>query len=499
MNILYITLGIIVLFALYDTFFNKKHTIKSNFPIVGRLRYFLEMIGPELRQYWVAHNREENPFNRTWRDYIYASAKGQNNLTGFGSDADFSKPDHFYVKTSAFPTKAKHGRPDTIPCAKVVGPNRKKPYHPKSVINISAMSYGSLGKRATKANNLGAEISGAYHNIGEGGYSSELHGSGDVVFQIGTGYFGCGAVYDNERFFNYAVLSSLVRENPNIKMIEIKLSQGAKPGKGGVLPGKKVTKEIAKIRGIEVGKTVHSPAYHTAFNDVDGLIKMIEEIADLTGLPVGIKSAVGKIKFWEQLSSRMLDTGKGPDFITIDGGEGGTGAATAAFADNMSLPLEQAFASVYPLFTRFGLDNIVWIASGKLGHPTRAAKAFAMGADLINIAREIMISAGCIQAQRCHTGNCPAGIATHKWWLEKGFDVDDKSERVSRFIKTLNKDLMQVTHACGYEHPSEFGMFDIVVNTNDSSVSKTLYEVYNYVKAPVEKYHWDDEKMLTPA
>jgi len=208
---------------------------------------------------------------------------------------------------------------------------------------------------------------------------------------------------------------------------------------------------------------------------------------DLTGLPVGIKSAVGKIDFWDDLASIMAAHGEGPDFITIDGGEGGTGAAPAAFADNMSLPLKEGFSQVYKSFQNYGIANdVFWIASGKLGHPTRAAVAFAMGADSINIAREVMMSVGCIQAQVCHTGKCPAGIATHNWWLEKGINIKDKSERAGTFIKTLNKDILEVTHACGYEHPCEFQTDDIMYNTSDSSRRKTIEELYGYRKETVK-------------
>ncbi len=482
MNIIFYILGIILLIGVYD-FFNKKHTIKSNFPLIGRLRYFLESIGPEMRQYVVAGNREELPFNRVDRSYIYASSKGENNLIGFGSDADFNKPGHFFIKTSALPIR-EINIPSEVKPTKIIGPNRKKPYHPQSIVNISGMSYGALGKRATEANNRGAHIAHAYHNTGEGGYSPEYHGNGaDVVFNLGTSYFGCGHTNpDGTRTFDLSMLVKLVQENPNIKMIEVKLSQGAKPGKGGVLPGDKVTKEIAKIRGIEVGKDVISPAYHSAFDSVHGLVGFVEEIAEATGLPVGIKSAVGKSQFWVDLACAMRVKGEGPDFITIDGGEGGTGAAPAAFADNMSLPFYEAFTTVYKIFKDYyDVDKITWIASGKLGLPSKAVVAFAMGADMINIAREVMISAGCIQAQKCHVGNCPAGIATHKWWLEKGFNIEDKSERVGRFIKTLRKDILQSAYACGYNHPSQFKMDDVVMCTNSSN-RNTLKEIYGYEK-----------------
>lgn len=482
MNIIFYILGIILLIGVYDLF-SKKHTIKSNFPIIGRLRYFLESIGPEMRQYLVAGNREELPFNRVDRSYIYASSKGENNLIGFGSDADFNRPGHFFIKTAALPIR-EINIPSEVKPTKIIGLNRKNPYHPQSIVNISGMSYGALGKRATEANNRGAKIAHAYHNTGEGGYSPQYHGNGaDVVFNLGTSYFGCGHTNsDGTRAFDLDMLVKLVQDNPNIKMIEVKLSQGAKPGKGGVLPGDKVTKEIAEIRGIEVGKDVISPAYHSAFDSVDGLIGFVEKIADATGLPVGIKSAVGKVDFWVELASRMQNRREGPDFITIDGGEGGTGAAPAAFADNMSLPFYEAFTSVYKIFKDYhDVNKVVWIASGKLGLPSKAVVAFAMGADMINIAREVMISAGCIQAQKCHVGNCPAGIATHKWWLEKGFNIDDKSERVGRFIKTLRKDILQSAYACGYTHPSEFKMDDVVMCTNASN-RNTLKEIYGYEK-----------------
>ena len=481
-------LAFLVLVFISDVFINKKHTILRNFPVVGHIRYFLESIGPELRQYLVAQNREEQPFNRVERSYVYASAKKQNNMQGFGSDADFRKPGHFFFKQATFPYGAvkqdswfdKPITADYLPCAKIVGPHRQKPYQPKSVINISAMSYGALGSKATTANNKGAGLAGAYHNTGEGGFSDYHNNGADVVFQVGTAYYGCR---DEKGKFSMDVLVKLVKDYPNIKMIEIKLSQGAKPGKGGILPAEKVTPEIASIRGIKPYTASISPGYHTEFSNANELVIFIERVAAETGLPVGIKSAVGRLDFWVQLAYEMEKNGWGPDFITIDGGEGGTGAAPAAFADNVSLPFEVAFTSVYSIFQKAGLHNkIVFIGSAKLGLPSNAVKAFAMGVDMINLAREILMSIGCIQAQKCHTGNCPAGIATNKWWLQKGLDIESKSERVESYIHMLRKDILEITHAMGFEHPAEVRMSAVAVNHKDGFANATLCDIYHYEK-----------------
>ena len=279
-------------------------------------------------------------------------------------------------------------------------------------------------------------------------------------------------------------LIRLVKDNPNIKMIEIKLSQGAKPGKGGILPAEKVTKEIADIRKIPVGQASISPGYHSAFSNVKELVLFIEEVADLTGLPVGIKSAVGDEYFWYDLAFYMKECNGGLDFITIDGGEGGTGAAPAAFADNVSLPFDVAFSTVYNIMQKSELhNNIVFIGSAKLGLPAEAIKAFALGVDMINMAREILIANGCIQAQKCHTGNCPTLIATNK--KQSLYNVADKSQRVASFISTLRKDILEITHACGYEHPCQIQTSDIDINTSNSSVPVPLYKVYGYQKRNV--------------
>lgn len=480
----------LILVAVWDIFIQKKHTIKHNYPIVGHLRYWLESIGPEMRQYFVANNREELPFNRIERGWIYASAKKENNYEGFGSDRDLYAHQHIFVKNRmmAYAVPKNHPNeidPTFIPCAKVMGAynNRKKPYRPASVINVSAMSFGSLSAAAVEALNIGVSKANAYHNTGEGGLSPYHKQGGDVIFHFGTGYFG---VRTEDGNFSLPKLKKLVDENPCIKAIEIKLSQGAKPGKGGVLPGAKITPELAEIRGVEVGKDVLSPATHKAFSNVKELMALIEEIANETGLPVGIKGAIGKLDQWEELADMMLETGKGPDFITVDGGEGGTGAAPPSFADHVSLLWVYGFSSLYRVFLERKLtDRIVFVGSGKLGFPAKAAMAFAMGVDCINVAREAMMSIGCIQAQVCHTNRCPTGIATQKKWLQNGINIPLKSDRLAQYFKTFQKEFLEITHAAGYEHPCEFTMDDIQVNVDDNELNKSLTSTYGYQKSKV--------------
>lgn len=478
---------VLVIIALRDIFFQRKHTISHNFPVIGHLRYWLEHIGPELRQYLVANNREELPFNRIERGWIYASAKKENNYEGFGTDRDIYAHHHIFINNAMMAFQLKEGHPNTldktfIPCAKVMGLHnkRRKPYRPGSVINVSAMSFGSLSAKAVESLNKGVQLAGAYHNTGEGGLSPYHCHGGDVVFHFGTGYFGVRAA---DGGFSMEKMVKLVEENPFIKAIEIKLSQGAKPGKGGVLPGAKITPELAKIRGVEVGKDVLSPPNHTAFSNVPELLQFIEAIAEATGLPVGIKAAIGKLDEWEQLADLMLQTGKGPDFITVDGGEGGTGAAPPSFADHVSLPWVYGFSDLYKVFKKRKLtDRIVFIGSGKLGFPAKAAMAFAMGADCINVAREAMMSIGCIQAQICHTNRCPSGVATQSKWLQNGINIPLKSERLAQYFKTFRKELLEISHACGYEHPCQFKMKDIDINVDDHNLSKELDRTYMYEK-----------------
>ena len=480
----------LLIVAIRDIFFNKYHAVSHNFPLIGHIRYMLESIGPELRQYIVANNREELPFNRIERSWIYASAKNENNYKGFGTDRDIFKPNYIFINNSMLPFKVEKDNPHYknpyfLPCAKVMGSynNRRRPYRPTSIINVSAMSFGSLSARAVEALNKGCALAYCYHNTGEGGLSPYHKQGADVVFHFGTGYFG---IRDDEGNFSMEKLVKLVNDNPQVRAIEVKLSQGAKPGKGGVLPGAKITKELAEIRHVPLGKDVLSPPVHSAFTGIQGLVEFVESIAQATGLPVGIKSAVGRTNEWIELARIMKETGTGPDFITIDGGEGGTGAAPPSFADHVSLPWIFGFAEVYKIFKKEDLcERIVFIGSGKLGFPAAASMAFSMGADLINVAREAMMSIGCIQAQLCHTNRCPTGITTQNKWLQRGLNVEDKSVRAHFYFKNFRKELIEMTHACGYEHPCQFTMDDVDLAVGDKNLIKTLAQSFMYHKCPV--------------
>ncbi len=473
---------ILLLIIIYDLF-QKEHTIIRNFPLVGHFRYWIETIGPELRQYIVANDKEEMPFNRAERSWIYATAKKQKSTFGFGTTEQLYEMGYPIIKHSTFPYKNdKVNKNSLIPCEKIIGEanNRQKPYVPKSIINISAMSFGSLGKKAVTALNKGALKANCYHNTGEGGVSPYHCNGADIVWQLGTGYFGAR---NETGKFSLEKFKDVINNNSNIKMIEIKLSQGAKPGKGGILPAQKVTPEIAKIRGIEPYQSCISPSSHSAFSTVDELIDFIELLAKESGLPIGIKSAIGKIDFWEELAEKILVRKEGPDFITIDGGEGGTGAAPLSFADHVSLPFKIGFKRVYKIFQKHNLTkNIVWIGSAKLGFPDRAIIAFSMGCDIINIARESMLSIGCIQAQKCHTDHCPTGIATQNKWLQRGIDITNKSERCAQYIIGFRKELLQLTNASGYSHPSQFTGKDIEIS---AGVNKfvTLDDILGYKKS----------------
>ena len=477
--------GALLLVVIYDLF-QTKHAILRNFPVVGHFRYMLESIGPELRQYIVTNNDEERPFSRDQRRWVYASSKQENNYFGFGSDNDMELSSNYLViKHSQFPLHEPHkGDADydplhPVPCLKVMGGARERRYafRPESVIYVSAMSYGSLSGAAVEAINRGLKIAGGLHNTGEGGISPHHdHGAG-LIYQLGTGYFGAR---DGDGNLDIELLAERVQKH-NVKAIELKLSQGAKPGRGGVLPGAKVTAEISAIRGIPIGKDCISPAYHRAFSNVDEMLDVVEKIADVTGLPVGIKSAVGDLGFWDELAGLMAnDKGRGVDFITIDGGEGGTGAAPLVFSDHVALPFKIGFSRVYQIFERQGIaQDVVFLGAGRLGFPETSLLAFAMGCDMVGVAREAMMAIGCIQAQRCHTGHCPAGVATQNKWLMRGLDPTHKSSRLANYVVTLRKELMWLARACGVDHPGKVGIdrFEII---DGAYVSRPAAEVFGY-------------------
>jgi glutamate synthase domain-containing protein 2 len=343
-------------------------------------------------------------------------------------------------------------------------------------VNISGMSFGSLSARAVEALNRGAATAGCLQNTGEGGLAPAHHHGGELILQIGTGYFGCR---DEDGSFSLPRLLERVAEAP-VRAIEIKLSQGAKPGLGGMLPGPKVTAEIARIRGVPEGRDCVSPSRHSAFHDVDSLIAFVEELAGATGLPVGIKSAVGDLGFWTTLAERMAATGGGPDFITVDGGEGGTGAAPLVFSDHVALPFKIGFARVYRTFAAAGIaQDIAFIGAGRLGFPDAALFAMALGCDGINVGREAMLAVGCIQAQRCHTDRCPTGVATQNRWLAAGLDPNSKADRAANYVVSLRAELLSLARACGAEHPALVDP-DRVEVVGEAFTTRTLREVFNY-------------------
>jgi glutamate synthase domain-containing protein 2 len=452
-------IGILAL-AIYDLT-QKERAILRNYPLLGHFRYWLEAIGPELRQYIVTSNDEERPFSRDHRHWIFTSAQHRNNYFGFGSDNEMDQVSNYLiVKQNAFPlaeprTDDPNYDPEyRIPGGKVLGGHRKRrqQFRPASCVNVSAMSFGSLSGPAIEALNRGCALAGCLHNSGEGGISPHHLQGGELIWQIGTGYFGCR---NSDGSFSPDRLLETVQKYPEIRAIEIKLSQGAKPGLGGILPGDKVTPEIAAIRGIEVGKDCISPNSHSAFHDPDSLLDFVEEIADASGLPVGIKSAVGELGFWRDLALFMATSGRAVDFITIDGGEGGTGAAPLAFSDHVSLPFKIGFTRVYGELAAHNLpETLVLIGSGKLGLPESALFAFGLGCDMVAVAREAMLSIGCIQAQRCQSGHCPTGVATQNRWLEHGLDASIQSEHFANYVRALRKELLRLSRACGAPHPS---------------------------------------------
>lgn len=459
----------------------KRHALMRNFPVIAHFRYLLETVGPELRQYIVTSNDEERPFSRDQRSWIYASSKQENNYSGFGTDNDVEHlPGYAIIKHRTFAESLPHDHATTagLPSAKVLGGprGRRRAFRPDSLVNISAMSFGSMSGNAIQALNRGAALAGCLHNTGEGGLSPHHRQGGDIVLQVGTAYFGCRT---GDGKFSLEMLKEVVDSAP-VRAIEIKLSQGAKPGLGGLLPARKVTREISEIRGIPMGQDCASPARHSAFADEDSLLDFVELLAEETGLPVGIKSAVGQLHFWHELTRLMSRGDRGVDFVTVDGGEGGTGASPPVFADSIALPFRMGFSRVYGTFAEAGLtDDVTFNGSAKLGMPENAVVAFALGVDMVNVAREAMMSIGCIQSQRCHTDRCPTGVATQDPWLAHGLDPVSKADRCAQYLRTFRKELVKVSESVGVAHPGLITAEDVDVFRGDYE-ARSLRTVYGY-------------------
>ncbi len=425
-----------------------KHTILRNFPVIGYFRYLFEMISPEIQQYFIERSTDGKPFSRNERSLIYRRSKNIDSSTPFGTQLHLNQPNYEGIKHSMFPSKVK----EELPRILVGGPDCKKPYS-ASLLNISAMSFGSLSENAIKALNQGAQKGKFYHNTGEGGLTAFHLQGGDITWQIGTGYFGCRdkeGNFDADKFSEKANL-------PAVKMIEIKLSQGAKPGHGGVLPAQKNTLEIAEIRGVAPFTTILSPPSHSAFKDYKGMIEFIAQLRQLSnGKPIGFKLCIGETSEFEDLCKEMIQQNCYPDFITVDGAEGGTGAAPPEFSDGVGMPFEPALIFVNKTLVNLGIrDKIRIICSGKIISGYSILRAIALGADICNSARGFLFSLGCIQALRCNNNECPTGIATQDKMLMKGLVVREKFERVYHFHKNTLHAANELLAATGKNNYSE--------------------------------------------
>jgi glutamate synthase domain-containing protein 2 len=440
----------IILVGIYDVT-QTKHTILKNFPVIGHFRYMLEGIRPEIMQYFVETDTEGRPFDRIDRSLIYRRAKNVTDTTPFGTQEDIYKEGYEWINHSIYAKSHHDVHIDTK--VTVGGKDCKLPYD-VSIYNISAMSYGSLSNNAIEALSGGAKIGDFAHNTGEGGVSPyHLNQGGDLIWQVGTGYFGCRADDGNFSPEKYKETVS----HPNVKMIELKLSQGAKPGHGGILPAIKNTSEIAKIRGVEPHKAVMSPPYHKAFDDCDGLMKLIKQMRDLSGgKPVGFKLCIGKKEEFIEICEAMIKTGVKPDFIAVDGGEGGTGAAPVEFSNSVGMPFIDALAFVTDTLTKMGLREDIKVAgSGKIVSGFHILRALALGADFCYSARGMMMALGCIQALLCNTNTCPVGVATQNKNLIKGLDVNDKKVRVANFHKKTVDSFCELLLAAGITNKNE--------------------------------------------
>lgn len=476
----FIISSIAVIILYFIDKYQSTSTLRRNYPVISRFRYLFEHMGVFLRQYFFADDREELPFNRAERSWIYRASKNIDSTTAFGSSLDIHKPGTTLFVNSAFPTLETEALETS---AVTIGPYCKHPYTTKAILNISAMSYGAISAPAIKALSAASKETGIWLNTGEGGLSKyHLEGGGNLIFQIGTAKFG---VRDKEGNFDENELKKIAAYE-QVKMFEIKLSQGAKPGKGGILPGVKVTEEVALIRGIKVGEDAISPNRHPDLNKVEDLIDMINYIRTVTEKPVGFKMALSSFDFIEQLCFHINEKGIefAPDYIVIDGGAGGSGAAPSSLIDSVGLSIKEILPIVVNIITKHKLrDRIKIVASGKLVTPSEIAWALCAGADFINSARGFMFALGCIQALKCNKDTCPTGITTHNKKLQRGLNPELKSVRVAAYSKNIEKELEIIAHACGVKEPRLLNREHarIVISYANSVSMEELYRKHTHL------------------
>lgn len=451
-----------------------EHTVRRNYPVIGRFRYLFEHLGEFFRQYFFAMDREEMPFNRAERSWVYQAAKNINTTVAFGSTRDLRPVGTAIFVNCPYPTLEE----DSVGTSEVtIGPYCAKPYTTDSIFHISGMSYGAISKPAVLALSRGAKKAGIWMNTGEGALSPwHLEGGADIVHQIGTAKYG---VRDESGLMSDKRLREAAAHD-QVRMFEIKLSQGAKPGKGGILPGEKVTEEIAKIRFISVGEESISPNRHLEIDCADDLLDMIGRVRSVTGKPTGFKAVIGTHVWIEEMCEKIHERGikHAPDFITIDSADGGTGAAPASLIDYMGLPLKESLPLVVDILKKYELkDRIHVVASGKLITPGQVAWALCVGADFAVTARGFMFSLGCIQALQCNKNTCPTGITTHDKKLQRGLDISDKTERVYQYAKSVRKEVGTIAHSCGVPEPRGLKRLHCRIVQEDGS-SKPVDELY---------------------
>jgi glutamate synthase domain-containing protein 2 len=442
---------LVVLFVFIQDITQKKHGVLRNYPVIGHLRYFFEQLGEYFRQYFFAGDRDEMPFNRATRGWVYRLAKNEGGVIGFGSTYDLRQPGALVFVNHPFPVLEEERLPTP---SLILGENYcQQPFEARSIVNISGMSFGAISEPAVRSLSRGAAVAGCWMDTGEGGLSPyHLEGGCDIIMQIGTAKYG---VRDARGNLSAERLTELAKV---VKAFEIKLSQGAKPGKGGVLPGIKVTAEIARIRGIPEGRDSISPNRHRDIGNVNELLDRVVWLRELTGRPVGVKTAIGGWRFVNELADAVHKRGLevAPDFLVIDGGEGGSGAAPQALADHMGLSIDEALPRVVDALIESGLrQRIRVVASGKLVTSARAAWALCAGADFINTARGFMFSLGCIQSLRCHQNTCPTGVTTHNRRLQRALVVEEKYLRVANYANNMNREIDMISHSCGVRHARE--------------------------------------------